>query len=446
MGGGYVGLSIGRRLQRRLARMGHELVVVNPENYMQYQPFLPEAAGGLIEPRHVVVPIRQALRHADVITGEVLTLEHDRRVAIVRTVAGDELEVPYDVVVLTAGSRSRILPVPGLAERGIGFKNLTEAIYLRNHVLSCLDVAAQTSDEERRRAALTFVFVGAGFAGVEALTELEDLSRAAMRFYPTLDPAQMRWVLVEAAPSILPELGGPLAEYAARRLERRGIEVMAGTRLESAVDGVMRLSNGRAFSADTLVWTTGVTAEPVGALAGFPVGPASRVQTDEFLRVKGAQDAWAAGDCAAVPDLVTGGITPPTAQHGLFEARRLAKNLLRVLRGRQPRPFKHRNLGMIASLGRFRGVANPLGIRLRGFPAWWLHRTYHLLRMPTVGRKVRIALDWTVELFFRRDVVQLGTLQRPRAAFDRATREADAASGPPGAPPGRPDPGGSAGG
>jgi NADH:ubiquinone reductase (H+-translocating) len=424
IGGGYVGLNVARKLQRPLARAGHDLLVINPENFMQYHAFLPEAAGGLIEPRHVVVPLRQALRHSNVLVGEVTSIEHDARLAVVRTIAGDEVEVPYDLLILTAGSRSRILPVPGLAERGIGFKNVTEAIHLRNHVLSRLEIAAEATTGEQLTAALTFVFVGAGYAGVEALAELEDLAASAMRLYPTLDRSQMRWILVEAGPAILPEMGGRLSQYVKRHLERRGIEVMVGTRLESAEGGLMRLSNGRAFEADTLVWTTGVTAEPLVGRVGFPTGPAGRVETDECLRVKGVADAWAAGDCAAVPDLATGGITPPTAQHGAFEARRLSKNVLRVLRGKDPKPFRHRNFGMIASLGRFRGVANPLGVRLRGFPAWWLHRTYHLFRMPTIGRKVRILLDWTVGLFFRRDVVQLGSLQRPREPFERATREA----------------------
>jgi len=421
VGGGYAGTLIARRVQRGLRRRGHELTVVNPENFMQYQPFLPEAAAGNIEPRHVVVPLRQVLRKTRFVAGEVTLLDHERRVATVRQMDGEVVEETYDVVVVTAGSRSRILPVPGLAEHGVGFKTVTEAIYLRNRVLSCLEVAAEATDPERRRAALTFVFVGAGYAGVEALAELEDMARSALRFYPMLRLEDMRWVMVEASPRILPEIGEKLSAYARRRLEQRGIEVLTDTRLESAVDGVIELSNGAAYRADTLVWTTGVKAESLAGRSGFPVDRQGRVTTDEFLRVTGVDGAWACGDTAAVPDLHTGGICPPTAQHALFQSRRLAKNMLRAASGKPPRAFRHRNLGQIASLGLYRGVANPLGFRVRGFPAWFLHRTYHLLRMPTASRKVRIVFDWTVGLFFPRDIVQLGSLQHPREPFRRAT-------------------------
>jgi NADH dehydrogenase len=431
VGGGYAGTLVGRKLQRRLRRRGHELVLVNPENFMQYQPFLPEAAAGSIEPRHVVVPLRQVLRKARFVAGEVIRIDHARRTAVVRLADGSASELAYDVAVVTAGSRSRILPVPGLAEHGVGFKTLTEAIYLRNRVLSCLEVAAETSDMDRRRAALTFVFVGGGYAGVEALAELEDMARSALRFYPMLRQEDMRWAMVEAAPRILTEIGERLSAYAKRRLEQRGIAVYVDTRLESAEGGVIRLSNGEEFAADTLVWTTGVKAESLARDSGLPVDEAGRLVTDGFLRVDGVEGMWACGDCAAVPDSRAGGISPPTAQHALFQSRRLAKNLLRTLRGREPKPFRHRNLGQIASLGLYRGVANPLGIRVRGFPAWFLHRTYHLLRMPTTSRKVRIVFDWTVGLFFTRDIVQLGSLQHPREPFRRA---AGSGSGEP--PPG----------
>ena len=423
VGGGYAGTLVGRKLHRKLRRRGHELVLVNPENFMQYQPFLPEAAAGNIEPRHVVVPLRQVLRKARFVAGEVVRLDHERRVAVVSLADGSQAEEPYDVAVVTAGSRSRILPVPGLAEHGVGFKTLTEAIYLRNRVLSCLEVAAETASPDRRRGALTFVFVGGGYAGVEALAELEDMARSALRFYPMLRAEDMRWVMVEAAPRILTEIGERLSAYAKRRLEQRGIAVHVDTRLESAVDGVIRLSNGESFPADTLVWTTGVKAESLAARSGLPVDGAGRLVADEFLRVSGVDGLWACGDCAAVPNTREGGIAPPTAQHALFQSRRLSKNLLRTMRGKEPKPFRHRNLGQIASLGLYRGVANPFGIRVRGFPAWFLHRTYHLLRMPTTSRKVRIVFDWTVGLFFPRDIVQLGSLQHPREPFRKAAGE-----------------------
>jgi NADH dehydrogenase len=419
VGAGFAGLYSAMGL-RRLVELGHRVTVVNPENFMQYQPFLPEVASGTIDPRAVVVPIRPVLRHCEVLIGEVRRLDHDARRATVSLAGGETRDLGYDVVVLTPGSRSRVLPVPGLAEHGVGFKTVQEAIYLRNRVLSQLDVAAETDSPERRRAALTFVFVGGGYAGVEALGELEDLARDAIGTYRGLRADEMRWILVEATGTILPELGEDLASYATERLEDRGIEVALGTTLESAEGGVVRLSDGRLFAADTLVWTAGVRASPLAADSGLPVDEAGRVRTDEYLRVHGVEDAWAAGDAAAVPDRTTGGLMPPTAQHGMRQGRRLARNLLALAEGGRPEPLVHRNIGAVCSLGRYKGVARIWGVRLKGFPAWFAHRSYHLYAMPTITRRAKIAADWTVALLFPRDLAQLGSLEHPREPFERA--------------------------
>src|SRR5205823_5605671 len=266
-----------------------------------YQPFLPEAASGNIEPRHVAVPLRTVLRGVRVVTGEVTAVEHDRQTAIVTPLEGPPFELEYDHVVLGPGSLSRVLPVPGLREHAVGFKTITEAIYLRNHVLSRMDAAESSDDPDVRRRALTFLFVGGGYAGVEALAELEDLARDACRFYRSVRREDMRWVLVEAADGILPEIGSDLGEYAVQRLQRRDIEVHLRTKLESAEGGRMILSTGESFEADTLVWTTGVRAHPAVARMGFPLDERGRVLADEFLRVRDVLDAWAAGDCASVP-------------------------------------------------------------------------------------------------------------------------------------------------
>jgi NADH dehydrogenase len=319
-----------------------------------------------------------------------------------------------------------VLPVPGLAERAIGFKTIPEAIHLRNVVLSRLEAAADTSGADHRRALLTFVFVGGGYAGVEALAELEDLARAALRRYPGLQTDTPHWVLVEASGSILPELDAGLARYAHRLLARRGIDVRLETRLESAEGGVMRLSDGDVFPAETLVWTTGVRPHPVAAHAGMPVDDHGRVTTDQYLRVVDADGApvpgaWAAGDSAAVPDPATGRPCPPTAQHALRQGRCLGDNLVATIEGRPLRRFRYRNRGQLVSLGRYRGLAQlPGRIRIRGFMAWLLHRSYHLAMMPTLNRRVRIALDWTVTLLFPRDITALGSLQHPREAFEQA--------------------------
>ena len=335
VGGGYVGLYAALGLAKGLGPEV-EVTLVNPESFMVYPPFLPEAASGNLEPRHVVVPLRTVLPRVRVITGEVTALDHGRRVARVRPSAGGSYDVAYDVVVVAPGAVSRALPVPGLAEQGIGFKSVAEAIYLRNQVLSRMDAAESTTDERTRLHALTFLFVGGGYAGVEALAELEDLARCACRHYRTVRREDMRWVLVEAATGLLPEIGRGLGAYALERLRRRGIEVHLNTRLESAVGGRMVLSDGESFEAGTLVWTTGVRAHPLVAGLGFPVDERGRLIADEYLRVSAVEGAWTAGDCAAVPDLTTGGTCPPTAQHALRQGRHLAKNLVATLRGATP--------------------------------------------------------------------------------------------------------------
>ena len=421
VGGGYVGLYTALGLERRLREGEAHVTLVNPESFMVYQPFLPEAASGSIEPRHVVIPLRTVLKRTRLVTGTISSIDPPSRMATVAPTDGRPWELRFDQLVVALGSVARVLPVPGLAERAIGFKTVTEAIALRNQVLSRMDAAESTPDPDVRRRALTFLFVGGGYAGVEALAELEDLARDACRYYRTVRREDMRWVLVEAASTILPEIGPGLAAYALERLRRRAIEVYLDTRLESAEGGRMQLSNGERFDADTLVWTTGVRPHPMLARLGLPLDDRGRVPVDDRLRVLGVEGAWASGDCAAVPDLATGGLSPPTAQHALRQARRLSKNLVATLRGRPLRPFRYRNLGQLVSLGRYKGVARVPGLRLRGFPAWFLHRTYHVVRVPTLNRKVRIILDWTVALFFRRDVVQLGSLQQPRAPFIQAT-------------------------
>jgi len=263
--------------------------------------------------------------------------------------------------------------------------------------------------------------VGGGYAGIEAMAELEDMARYASRYYRRFQREEMRWVLVEAAANILPELSEELGTYTLEQLRGRGFLVHLGTRLESAEDDRVVLSDGAVYEAGTIVWTAGVKANPVLGSFGLPLDDRGRLVADEYLRVRDVPDAWTAGDGAAVPDLVEGGVTPPTAQHALRQARRLAGNLAASLSGEPLRAFRYRNLGALASLGLYKGVARVLDIKLRGFPAWFLHRSYHVSRVPTLNRKARVIVDWTVALFFRRDVVQLGSLQRPRESFLRAT-------------------------
>lgn len=424
VGGGYVGMYTALRLQQKLKPGEAAVTVIEPQSYMTYQPFLPEAAAGNLEPRHVVVPLRRILPQTQVLNGQVTRIEHARRVVEFMPDAGEPCELSYDILVMAPGSVPRTLPIPGLAEWGIGFKNVGEAIYLRNHVLSRLDVAASTKDVELRRRALTFVFVGAGYAGVEALAELEDMAREACRDYDNIYPGDMRWVLVEATNRILPEVGPEMGEYTVQQLRERGIEVRRETLLKSAENQHIVLSDGEEFDADTLVWTAGVKPSPLVHASDLSADEKGRVKATEFLTVDGLDDAWAAGDCAAVPDLTAGpgAICGPSAQHAVRQAKQLGDNLVASLRGRAPKPYMHAYAGSVASLGLHQGVAQIYGVKLRGWPAWFIHRTYHVSRVPTFNRKVRVVADWTLALFFRREIVSLGALQHPREEFEFAVR------------------------
>jgi NADH:ubiquinone reductase (H+-translocating) len=423
VGGGYVGLYTAYGL-RRAARKGKvRVTVVDPRSVMTYQPFLPEAAAGSVEPRHVVVPLRKVLKGCRVVTGRVSGIEHARKVATVMPEEGPSYELAYDHVVVALGSVARTLPIPGLAEEAIGFKQVEEAIALRNQVLDRLDVASSQPDEALRKAALTFVFVGGGYAGVEAFAELEDMARYATRYYDNIKPEDMRWVLVEATGRILPEVGDDLGEYTVRQLRKRNLDIRLNTRLESCEKGHVVLSDGEEFDADTIVWTAGVKANPALAMTDLPLDEKGRVLCHADLRVIDRPGAWSAGDNAAVPDVtsnVPGALTSPSAQHAVRQARLLAANILRTVDGKQPKNYEHRHVGSVASLGLHKGVAELFGIKVKGWPAWFLHRTYHVSRVPTFNRKARVVLDWTLALFFRREVVSLGALQHPNDEFRRA--------------------------
>jgi NADH dehydrogenase len=388
---------------------------------MTYQPFLPEAAAGSVEPRHVVVPLRRTLPRCRVVTGAVTSLSHADKRARVVPIEGQPYDLQYDHLVMAAGSVARTLPIPGLAEHGVGFKTVGEAIYLRNHVLARLDAASSTDDPEVRRRALTFTFVGGGYAGIEAFAELEDMARYAVaRYYPRLSPDDMRWVLVEATGRILPEVDLDMAAWTVHELTARGMEIKLNTRLESVGDdGVVRTGDGDTFASDTLVWTAGTKPNPMLTETDLPLDERGRIRCEATLQVVGLPDAWAAGDLAAVPDLTKddGATTAPNAQHAVRQAKQLADNIVAVLSGGEPAPYRHEYAGSVASLGLYKGVAQVYGVKVKGFPAWFMHRSYHVSRLPTFNRKARVVADWTLALLFRREVISLGQLQNPRREF-----------------------------
>lgn len=451
VGGGYVGMYTALRLQRKLkpelARGDVEITVVTPDPYMTYQPFLPEAAAGSISPRHVVVPLRRVLDRCMIVIGEAKSVDHAKRTATVATLATEEegagaVEITYDELVIAPGSISRTLPVPGLADFGIGFKTVEEAIGLRNHVIEQMDIASSTRDPAIRHAALTFVFVGGGYAGVEALAELEDMARYTSRYYHNIKPEDLKWILVEAQGRILPEVGEQMGRYAVRELRARNIDVRLDTRLDSCEDRVAVLSDGSRFPTRTLVWTAGVKPAPVLAATDLPLNERGRLRCDARLAVEGVDHAWAAGDAAAVPDLTSdkpGAECAPNAQHAVRQTKVLAENIVASLRGTPMQEYAHKYAGSVASLGLHKGVAHVYGRKLKGYPAWLMHRVYHLSRVPTFNRKARVLAEWTLSGLFKREIVSLGSLEHPRAEFALAAgggRPANGAEGGPAAAPG----------
>jgi NADH dehydrogenase len=402
LGGGFAGGYVARLLGSRGA------TIVSLENFMLYTPLLPEAASGTIEPRHTVVPLRAMCPHAELLLGRALSVDLEAHTAEIENEAGRHT-LRWHELVLALGAVPRTVPIPGLIEHALSFKSLADAINLRNHVLRELEAADAEQDPAARERRLSFVFVGAGYAGVEALAELSDLVEDAVpRYYPRLRDTRRRWVLVDAAPKILPEIPSRLGDYAAAELSQRGIEIHVDTTLDSVTEEGVVLGNGTRIPASTIVWTAGVRPNPLVEELGVPLDERKRVVVDELLRVRGREHVWALGDCARVPNTKAEQPDPPTCQHALRQARRLAKNLQGDLQ-----PYGYRMLGQVATLGRYKGVADVLGVKLRGFPGWFVTRAYHLYQLPLVSRKLRVVVDWTVALLFRRDVAELGMLGHP---------------------------------
>jgi NADH dehydrogenase len=430
-GGGFGGFYAARTLERVLPHHSARVTLVNNVNYMLYSPLLPGAAAGTLESRHVVVPLREALHHTEVRLGRITGIDRERK-----TLQLEQGELRYDHLILALGSTSRTLPVPGLAEYGHAFKDLPDAIALRNRLLQLLEHAEASDDRAARRADLTFVFVGAGYAGLEGLAELQDFAADVLDLYPRARATGMRWILVEAAPRVMGEIAPGLAEFATRELRGRGIEVLTGTTLEGLTANSARLSTGETVPTRMVVWTAGVKPNPLIAKLGLPLDQGGRIRVDRAMRVEGADGIWAIGDGAAVPDPAQRlrAPCPPTAQHAIRQGRRVARNVGAAVGNGRVRPFRYRTLGVFVDLGRHKAVATTVGIRWRGFFAWFLARSYHLAMMPGLARKTRLLIDWNIGLFFGRDTSELGQLGHatglPPAEDARAGGEAEHAPAP----------------
>jgi NADH dehydrogenase len=431
VGGGYAGFYAAWGLEKRLRRGEASVTLVDPAPYMTYQPFLPEVAAGSIEARHAVVPLRRHLRRTHIVSGRATSIDHAAWTVHLLLADGSATTLPYDEVVVTAGAVTRVFPVPGIADEAIGLKRIEEAVAIRDAVLTAFDQAATLPPGPARHRRLTVTFIGAGFAGVEGFAEVLSFAQALTRFHAGLSRDELRFHLVDVSDRMLPEVSTAGGEWVRRHLERRGATVHLGTTVTSAVGGHVTLSTGETFESGLVVWTAGIKANPVIARhTDLPINERGLVVVRPDLRV-GTEDepvdhAWAAGDDAAVPDLAEGPghETVPNAQHAVRQGRLLAKNVVRVLRGHEPRPYRHRSLGTIATLGLGKGIFQSRPITLTGFPAWALHRGYHVLAVPTWERKIRVSLGWLGGLLLGRDIASLQTVQHPRAAFQQdAERE-----------------------
>ena len=430
-GGGFGGFYAARTLERVLAPHSARITLVNDVNFMLYAPLLPGAAAGTLEPRHVVVPLREELKRTDLRLGRVLRGNPDNSCIQVRTLEGHEEELQYDHLVVALGSVSRTLPVPGLADHAFGFKTLADAIALRNHVIRTLEMAETLEEPERRAEYLSYVFVGGGYAGVEGLAELQDFAAAAIERYPRCRTQGMRWILVEARDRIMGETPPDLAEFTQRELRGRGIDIRLNTTLDEVTASTARLSDGTTIPTRTVCWTAGVKPHPVVEQLGLPLDGGGRIKVDPYLQVDGRPGVWAIGDAAAVPDPAKDfkAPTPPTAQHSIRQGRLVARNVAAAIGGGRRRPFRYKTKGVVVDLGRRKAVADTLGIKWRGTPAWLITRTYHLLMMPGVKRRVRLLIDWNIALLFGRDFSELGQLGHPERLEERL--EAHSSGGTP---------------
>jgi len=377
--------------------------------------------GRTLEPRHVVTPLRDILRRTDLRLGAVSAHDPEKRTVTISSHEGTDEQIRYDQFLVAVGSVSRSLPIPGLDEHAIGFKSLADAIWLRNHMIETLEQANATDDPARREELLTYVFVGGGYSGLEALAELQDFAADAMERYPRARLHGMRWILVEAMDRVLPEVPADLAEYALQQLRGRGIDIRLGTRLEEASVDSVKLTTGEQIPTRTLVWTAGVAPHPSLRSLALPVDESGRVRVDDHMQVEGLTGVWAIGDCAAVPDPNKDGAQscPPTAQHAVRQGKVVAHNIAAQLGvPTRARPFAYKAKAAFVNLGRYKAVGKLGPAAFRGFPAWWMARSYHMSQIPGASRKIRAVVDWTVGLPFGRDVAEVGSIGHPRPLRD----------------------------
>lgn len=413
LGGGFAAIATAQRLERRLRPGEAELVLISRENFSLFTPMLPEVSSGALDVRHIVTPIRSQLRRTRFILADVTALDvHARVVSYTHTLTGISESITYDQVVIAIGSATSTFNLPGVAERVFALKTLEDAGILRNRFVWLLELADTTADDAERRRLLTLVVVGGGFTGVEATGEMVELFHSVLRFYPNVKADDVRIVLIEGGKSLLPGLPARMGTYSERYLRRRGVQVITGDGVKSADDDGLELASGKRIETRTIIWSAGIRPRPLAVSGELPRAKNGTLSVGQDLRVPGCEGVWAIGDCAAIPN-GEGGFYPPTAQHAIREGPVLADNIVAVLRGKPTKPFRYATLGMMASLGARKAVAELPGNRvLTGFLAWFLWRSYYLSRLPGLDRKLRVAFDWTLELLFPRDISELRVYTR----------------------------------
>jgi NADH:quinone reductase (non-electrogenic) len=411
LGGGFAGLYVALELEKELARSNDfEFTLINRENFFLFTPMLHEVAASDLDLTTIVNPVRKFLRRGRFFQGSVERIDIEGRgVEVSHGFDHHHHQISYDHLVLALGSITNFYGLPGVAEHALTMKSLGDAIHLRNHLIATLEEA----DSEcclNPNPLLTFVVAGGGFAGVETIAGMHDFALDAIRAYPRIRPEQLRFILVHPGPYILPELGEKLGRYAQQKLSDRGIEIRTNTRVASVTPTTVQLSDGERIASATMVWTAGTSPNPL--LMSLPcMKDRGRLAVDATMEAPEWPGVWAVGDCAGIPDLAAGGQCPPTAQHALRQGKVLAQNILASIRGGKKKAFRFKTIGQLAAIGKRTGVARILGINFSGFVAWWLWRTIYLAKLPRFEKKLRVAIDWTLDLIFSKDLVQFLTVR-----------------------------------
>ena len=432
LGGGFAGVETARYLDRTVAKRADvEVTLVSRDNFTLFTPMLDELAAGDLEPAHICNPLRKLLQHVTILSAEIKAIDlAARQVTISYGIGVLTRELPFDHLVLALGSETNYLEVPGVAEHALGIKTLGDAVMLRAGVIAMLEAASVELDPGRRKRMLTFVVAGGGFAGVETVGAINDLARESLPHYGRVDPREVRVVLIHHGKVILPELGEALGLYAQEKLRERQVEIKLGAKVIAYAEGTVRCSDGDAIPAGTLVWAAGVSPSPI--LKDIPCElQKGRIVVNSTLEVPGAPGVWAVGDCAAIIDPTSKLPYPPTAQHALREGRLAGENIYGRLQGKQAKPFLYKTRGQLATIGRRTGVARIFGLNFSGALGWILWRTVYLMKLPRLEKKLRVGLQWALDVIFERDLGQYVTLRDVESLnrlLETTRREASAAA------------------